>query len=437
MKIGVFTNNYLPAVSGVGISIENFRVELTKLGHQVFIFAPNYKEAKTEKQFNGGPENIFRFPSLELGKDIKYYSLVLPFTPKIDHVIKGVGLDIIHSQHPYWVGQIAMWYAKRLKLPLVFTYHTLYEEYSHYVPMVPQPLLKWYLKKSSLEYALKSDAVVAPSQSVKQMLESRIEKYISSLKISAKYFSKNLSVEIVPSGINMEKFNPPHRRTENRKTIREKYGITDNDIALLCICRLAPEKNLDFLIRSLASILNPLAGNKSSSENVYLMLVGGGSYKEYLAALAREFGIGSKIKFVGPISNDRIADYYKAGDVFVYSSLTETQGIVLIEALASGLPVAAVDASGSRDVITNDENGFLTKNDAAEFREKVRCLINDLELRKKFSQAAFKTANNYSIENCTQKLLAVYEKAIERKKSLAVLDRPADIPKLFKKIYVY
>lgn len=416
MKIGVFTNNYLPAVSGVGVSIENFRVELIKLGHQVFIFAPNYKEIKTEKQFNGGPENIFRFPSLELGKDIKYYSLVLPFTPKIDHVIKGAGLDIVHSQHPYWVGQTAMWYAKRLKLPLVFTYHTLYEEYSHYVPIVPQPLLKWYLKKSSLEYALKSDAVVAPSQSVKQMLESRIAKYISSLKISAKYFSKNLSVEVVPSGIDMEKF-----KNGDRKAIREKYGITDNDIALLCICRLAPEKNLDFLIRSLALILNPPAGNKSSSENVYLMLVGGGSYKEYLEALANEFGVGDKIKFIGSISNDKIADYYKAGDVFVYSSLTETQGIILVEAMASGLPVVAVDASGSRDVITNDENGFLTKNDAGEFRGKVKYLIDDWDLRKRFSQAAIETAKDYSIENCTRKLFHVYEQAIERKKSLVAV----------------
>lgn len=410
MKIGVFTNNYLPMVSGVGISIENFRVELTKLGHQIFIFAPDYKETKLAKRPAANAKNVFRFPSLGLGKNTSHYSLALPFTLKVDRIVKQAGLDIIHSQHPYWIGQTAMWYARRLKLPLVFTYHTIYEEYSHYIPVVPQPLLKWYLKKSSLEYALKSDAVVTPSQSVKQMLESRIEKYISSLKISAKYFSKNLSIEVVPSGIDMEKF-----KNGDRKAIREKYDITDDDIVLLCVCRLAPEKNLDFLIRSLAPILNSSAGG-----NIYLMLVGGGgSYLEYLRALANEFELGDKIKFTGSISNDKIADYYKAGDVFVHSSLTETQGLILTEALASGLPIVAVDASGSRDVITNNENGFLTENNPAEFRGKVKYLIDNLELRKKFSQAAPDSAKDYSVANCAKKLLLVYEKAIEKRKSLA------------------
>lgn len=410
MRIGIFTNNYLPSTSGVTISVENFRKELTRLGHQALIFAPNYKETKFERKILDRKKNIFRFPSIRLGKDTSYYSLAFPFTPKIDYIIKNSSLDIIHSQHPYWVGQTAMWYSKRLKLPLVFTYHTLYEEYSHYVPILPQTLVKWYLKKSSLEYALKSDIVVAPSQSVKTMLEKRVSEYLSSIKIGIKDYSGQLPIRVIPSGIDLEKF-----KNGDGKIIREKYGITDNDVILLCVCRLAPEKNLDFLIRSLASILNSSAG-----ENVYLMLVGGGgSYAEYLRALANKFKLGDKIKFTGAIPNDKIADYYKAGDVFVYSSVTETQGLILIEALASGLPVVAVDASGSRDTIINNKNGFLTKDDEAEFGEKVKYLIDNLELRKKFSQAAIETAKNYSIENCAKKLLQVYEMAIESRKSLA------------------
>lgn len=410
MRIGIFTNNYFPAVSGVAISVENFRIELTRLGHQVFIFAPNYKEIKLAKRPAANAKNVFRFPSLGLGKNTSYYSLALPFTLKIDRIVRQAGLDILHSQHPYWIGQTAMWYARRLKLPLVFTYHTIYEEYSHYIPIVPQPLLKWYLKKSSLDYALKSDAVIAPGQSVKSMLENRIAKYVSSLRIGVRYFSKGLPIEVVPSGIDVEKF-----KNGNRKFVREKYGIADNDIILLCVCRLAPEKNLDFLIRSLAPILNSSAGG-----NIYLMLVGGGgSYREYLKALANEFELSSKIKFTGSISNDKITDYYKAGDVFVHSSVTETQGLILTEALASGLPVVAVDASGSRDVITNNENGFLTENNPAEFREKVKFLIDNLELRKKLSRAALDSAKDYSVESCAKKLLQVYEMAIESRKSLA------------------
>lgn len=409
MRIGIFTNNYFPAVSGVAISVENFRIELTRIGHQVFIFAPNYKETKLVKRSAVKTENVFRFPSLGLGKNTSYYSLALPFTLKIDRIVKQAGLDIIHSQHPYWIGQTAMWYARRLKLPLVFTYHTIYEEYSHYIPVVPQPLLKWYLKKSSLDYALKSDAVIAPSQSVKSILENRIAKYVSSLRIGARYFSKDLPIEVVPSGINVEKF-----KNGDGKIIRKQYGITDNDTVLLCVCRLAPEKNLDFLIRSLAPILN-----SSDGGNIYLMLVGGGgSYLEYLKALVNEFELGNKIKFTGSVSNDKIANYYKAGDVFVHSSVTETQGLILTEALASGLPVVAVDALGSRDVIINNENGFLTENNPVEFRGKVKYLIDNLELRKKFSRATLDSAKDYSVENCTQKLLVVYEKAVEKKKSL-------------------
>lgn len=402
MRIGIFTNNYLSLSSGITISIENFRKELTRLGHQVFVFAPNYKKKTSALGAEDG--KVFRFPAVGLGKGMFDYSVAIPFTPKIDRIIKRLDLDIIHSQHPFWIGQTGMWYAKKLKLPLVFTYHTLYEEYSRYVPIVPQRLLKWYLKKSSLEYVLKSDLVVAPSESVKIMLEKRIKEYLSSLYANLKDTENNLSIRVIPSGIDVGKF-----REGNKEEVRAKYELASDDVLLLCVCRLGHEKNLDFLVRSLELLLK-------QRKNARLLMVGDGPYRPNLEELVKALSLEGKIIFSGFVANDKIVDYYKAADVFVYSSITETQGLILAEALLSGLPVVAVDASGSRDVVKDGENGFLTAESQADFREKVEKIINDRELRDKFKNQAVKSAEEYSIENCARKLIAAYEEAVKMKK---------------------
>lgn len=396
MRIAIFTNNYLPSTSGVAVSIENFNNELTRLGHQVFIFAPGY-----EGQFSD-PENVFRFPAVELGKNSFHYRIALPFTPKIDRLVKEGGFDIIHSQHPFWIGQTAMWYAKRIKKPLVFTYHTLYEEYSHYVPVVPQSFLKWYLKKTSLEYALKSKRIIAPSQSVKEMLEKRVKQYLDQEGI-IRYQKEDLSIRVVPSGINVEKF-----QTSDGEEVRSKYGFKENDIVLECVCRMAREKNLEFLLRSLMPTLKNI-------KNVYLMMVGHGNYIETLAGLAKGMGIENKVRFTGLVPNSEVARYYKAGNIFVYTSTTETQGLVLTEALASGLPVVAVSASGINDVIVDNKNGFLVNNnDENAFKNKVEFLIQNADQCQSFKKAAQETAEEYSVENCTKRLIEVYEEAMKK-----------------------
>lgn len=379
--------------------MENFRVQLTKSGHEVFVFAPNYR--RRQALAAADEKKVFRFPSVGLGKDASNYALALPFTPAIDAVVKNSNFDLIHSQHPYWIGQTAMWYARRLKIPLVFTYHTLYEEYSHYVPVVPQTLLKWYLKKSSLEYALKSDVIIAPSQSVKTMLEERVAEYLSSMHIVSvlKKEKQNIHIRVVPSGIDVEKF-----KNADGASIREKYNFKKGDKILLCVCRLAAEKNLDFLVKSLAPLLK-------KDDHIYLMLVGHGPYKENLIALARELSLTDKIKFIGLVPNDKIASYYKAADIFVYASITETQGLIVAEALSAGLPVVAVDASGSRDILVNNKNGFLTAAHQGEFREKVESVIENPNLYQRLRQEALVTAEDYSRENCTKKLIAAYEEA--------------------------
>lgn len=406
-RVGIFTNNYLPRSSGITISIENFRKELTRLGHQVFVFAPNYRGMTDISKEEA--EGVFRFPSLGLGKGMFDYSVALPFTPKIDRIIKKLDLDLIHSQHPFWIGQTGMWYAKKLKIPLVFTYHTLYEEYSHYVPLAPQKFLKWYLKKSSLEYVLKSDLVIAPSESVKTMLEKRIQKYLFSLYANLKETESNLSIKVIPSGIDVGKF-----ENGDRKGVRANYKLKPGDILLLCVCRLGQEKNLDFLIKSLGPLLK-------KRRNTKLLIVGDGPYRSRLEELTRILGLNDKIIFSGFVENSRIVDYYKAADVFVYASVTETQGLILAEALLSGLPVVAVDASGSRDVVKDGENGFLVAESENDFMEKTEKILDNQKLREKLKKQAAKSAESYSLENCTRKLISAYEEAVKTKKQEEVL----------------
>lgn len=395
MRIGIFTNNYLPLISGVAISVDNFRKELLRLGHQVFVFAPGHDGRYID------PEQVFRFPSVELGKNSFHYRVALPFTPTIDRIVKKIDFDVIHSQHPFWIGHTAMWYARRLKKPLVFTYHTMYEEYSHYVPVVPQSFMKWYLKKTSLEYAVKSDLIISPSQSVQEMLQKRITEYFREER-GLPYSFVHVPIRVVPSGIDMEKF-----KTGDGEATRSKYGFRQDDMVLVCVCRLAKEKNLEFLIRSVTPLLR-------SNKDAYLLLVGHGNYRGALEALARELGLASKVHFTGLVPNDEIASHYRAGNIFVYTSITETQGLVLVEALASKLPVVALSAPGIDDVIVDGKNGLLAWGHEDEFRNKVEKLMCNQTLREMLGQAAVKTAENYSQENCTKKLVEAYTEAIHR-----------------------
>jgi len=394
MRIGIFTNNYLPLTSGVAVSIENFRKELIRLGHQVFVFAPGHDGNYVD------PEYVFRFPSMELGKNSFHYRVALPFTPTVDRIVKKANLDVIHSQHPFWIGHTAMWYSRRLKKPLVFTYHTMYEEYSHYVPVVPQSFMKWYLKKISLEYAVKSDLIIAPSPSVEEILQKRVAEYFREEE-GLSHSTLRVPIRVVPSGIDVEKF-----KTSDGEALRKKYGFRQEDTVLVCVCRLAREKNLEFLIRSLAPLLH-------SRKDTYLLLVGHGNYRKTLEILVQELALESKVRFTGLVPNNEIAGHYRMGNIFVYASTTETQGLVLVEALASKLPVVALRAPGIKDVIMDGENGFLVQEDENDFRSKVELVMRDHTMRDKLAEAAVKTADAYSRENCTKRLLEAYTEAAQ------------------------
>jgi len=373
MKIGIFTNIYKPVINGVVNSISSFKKGLEELGHEVYIFAPTCPDYKDDEK------NILRIKSVRLPLQNDYRISLPPLAKKMLDVIKQ--LDVIHTQHPFVMGNYGSFFADIYNKPLIFTHHTQYDKYSHYIPFeqeTVQMFTRWLVK----DYANKCDCVIAPSESIKKML---LNQGIKS------------RIEVVPTGINLDAFGNP-----NREIIRKKYNLSLEQKLLLYAGRIAKEKNLEFLIKSFKLVLN-------KKPNTYLMLVGSRTKKDYLVDLIKKLNLETKVFLVG--HSNAVQNYYGAADLFVFSSVSETQGLVLVEAMAAGIPVVAVDSPGVRDVV-NGKNGFMVQDSIRDFSEKVIKVLDDDKLREKMSQNARKTASSYSIQKMSKRMLKVYKSVL-------------------------
>ena len=382
MRIGIFTNIYLPIVSGVVTIIENYRQELERQGHQVFIFAAENRGYKDENP------RVFRFKSIDLNYKISY-PLPIISSPRISRIIKKINLDIAHTQHFFVCGQIAWYHAKKFNIPLVFTQHTRYEYYTHYVPYLPKEISKPLALSLCAVYANSCDSVIAPTEDIKNSL----------LK-----YKVRTPITILPSGIDLNRF-----IQANGKAIREKYNIGEDKCVLLTVCRLAPEKNISFLLKSFKqiSLKNP---------DVYFIIIGDGPSKKALISESDKIGLKNKIIFTGKVDWQKIPSFYKAADIFLFSSFSEVQPTVITEAMASGLPIIAINANGIKDAVIDGKNGILTSNNVNEFSQAVLRLVEQGELRKRISERAEKMANSFSSEKAAEKLINLYKKLIIQKK---------------------
>ncbi len=397
MKIAIFTNNYLPNPYGVTQSIESFRKQFEKQGHTVYIFAPRwpgYKDADpnacpTENFSKKNFGRVFRYPSIDLKYKISF-PLAIPYSLKIFKILNNLKLDIIHSQHPNLLGTAAAKWAKRKKIPLVFTWHTLYDQYVHFFPLVPKKwAAKWIIKKA-VNYANRADCVITPTESVKEIIKN--------------WGVANKNITSIPSGVDENNF-----VNADRNLIRRKHGIADDEILIFSVCRLTAEKNVEFLFRSIIRILK-------TEKTAKFLVVSDGDLKEKLRKMGKQSGVGNRIIFAGVIARHEIKNYFAAGDIFVYASKSETQGMIVSEAMYMGLPIVAVDATGSRDLIENNVNGFLIKENEERFTEAVLKLTNNEELRKKFGEASTRIAHEkYTDKVCAQKMLEIYNKCIKQR----------------------
>lgn len=383
MRIAIFTNNYLPNPYGVASSIESFRRQFEKNGHQVYIFAPFSKDYTDKNSM------VFRYPSIDLKYKINF-PLPITLSRKNSKILKNLNLDIIYSQHPNLLGTVAMKWARRKNIPLVFTWHTLYDRYTNFVPFIPDKFAANWIIKKAVRYANKADQIVVPTKSIKKIIQN--------------WGVENKNITAIPTGVE-EKI---YQNLDGDK-IRKKYKIKDGEILLLLVSRLTEEKNVEFLFKAVIEILK-------SNSNVKFLVAGEGYLEPELKKIVSDNKLKNKIIFAGLVEKKEIKNYYAAADIFVYSSLSETQGMIISEAMYSGLPIVAVRATGAQDLIEENINGFLVGNNQNEFAEAVDKLIKDKDLRKKFAENSKRIAKEkYTDAVCADKMSEVYEVVINRK----------------------
>ncbi len=320
MNILIFTDTYTPQINGLVTSVNVLKAGLEKLHHTVYIVAPG-------KLFNSPTEkNIIYIPSIPYIFLPEYRTTFL-FSFKLIKLMNKVKFDIIHTHTPFSLGITGALMGKFYKIPVVHTYHTYFEEYIHYLKL-PKFIGRAIAKYFSKWYCNLTNSIIVPSSFMKAVLKS---------------YKINKSINVIPTGINIAKFN-----IKNKNLLRNKYTVSKNTKLLLYAGRLAKEKNLYLLL----DILKDL---KEKYDEIKLMFVGDGPEKTHLHKYAKHLNILNNIIFTGYVARDKIKNFYAASTVFVFPSLTETQGLVLLESMASGIPIVSLYKRGTKSVLPKNK----------------------------------------------------------------------------------
>ena len=392
MRIGIFSETYTPYISGLVTSEVMLKNALEKEGHEVYVVTANLETFKYE--YNP-EERVLKIPGIPAGIYDSRLTSIYPI--QAVNKIKSWKLDVIHSQTEFAIGTFARIFAKQYNIPLVHTYHTMYEDYIHYVT-------KGYFKKSSkklVEYFTKfycdttATELIVPTNKTYKLFK---EKY---------RFDKN--IHIIPTGIEVERFFEENIDKEQLKNVKKTLNISKKDFTILFVGRLAEEKNVEFLIESHKDLID-------KGLNVKLIIVGDGPDKEAYEELAIKLGIEKQVIFTGKASWEDMPYYYHVADVFATASKTETQGLTVIEAMASNVVPVCMRDEAFQSMVTEDLNGlfFETKE---QYKEKIEYLYdNPKELARIDNQARIQ-AEHYGSKNYAISVLEVYERAIKTKES--------------------
>jgi glycosyltransferase involved in cell wall biosynthesis len=377
MKICMMTNTYLPHVGGVARSVSTFAEEYIKNGNDVLVVAP---------QFDGKPlpakseAIVERVPSLRNFNGSEF-SVRLPLAAALSDRLEAFQSDIMHAHHPFLLGDTALRIAMNKNVPIIFTHHTRYEDYTHYVPF--SDTLKEVAIQVPTHFANLCDGVIAPSESLARTIRKR---------------GVTTPMTVIPTGIDVQAF-----ATADRASFRKRMNLPAEATVIGHVGRLALEKNLGYLAEAVALYLK-------SDASARFLVVGDGPWRDEMKALFEKHGVAERLLLAGKRTGRVLREAYRAMDAFVFASQSETQGMVVAEAMAAGLPVVALNASGVREVVRDDHNGFLLPAEAPaeEFaRALARCVVP--AAREKFSRAARETAGQFSREQSARRALAFYE----------------------------
>lgn len=381
MNILILTNTFTPHVGGVARSVESFVGEYRRRGHRVLVVAPEYPDMPEDET------DVVRIDAIQ-NFNASDFSVALPIHPQLGEQVDAFEPDIVHSQHPFLLGITALRLARHRDLPLVFTHHTLYEQYTHYVPG-DSPTLKRFAIELATHYANLCDQVFAPSESIQALLQER---------------GVHSPIAVVPTGIHLERFAQGDGRAWRREA-----GIPEDAWVIGHLGRLAPEKNLEFLAQAAVDFIGRHA-------QAHFLVIGSGPSEKAMREIFARAGLEAHLHIAGILQRQELADALHAMDVFAFASRSETQGIVLTEAMAAGLPVVALDASGAREVVRDKVNGrLLADATPASFSAALQWVRErPPEGRRALQQAALATAEAFSVPRSADKALACYEALADR-----------------------
>ena len=385
LRVAMFTNNYLPFIGGVPISIARLKTGLSALGDAVMVVAPRYRKQPHREA------DVLRVPSLLTMGEKREFRLANPFLPFIRRRVRDFAPDIIHVHHPFWLGSLGVFVARRLKIPVIYTYHTRLEHYAHFVPL-PGALFRNLISHALIRrFANRCDGIVVPTYST--------EEYLRIIGVTTPTL-------VQPTGIEYELLRNADPKEVAR--LRKDLGLGDERV-LISVSRLSDEKNIDFLMDAVDRL------RKECKQPFRVLMIGDGHERRRLQARIKQLGLRDCFTLVGSVPPEDMPKWYALGDLFVFASKSETQGMVILEAMAAGMPVVAVRSSGIDDVVRDGHNGFKTPEDHARWSQRVAKLLTDDELREELSANAQAFAAEYSIEAFAVRIRGLYAETLAQR----------------------
>lgn len=389
LRVLFLSDVYFPRVNGVSTSIRTFRADLQLAGVDSVLVAPAYpRDAPQTTTATAEDARLLRVPSSGVPGDPEDRRMHWTALRRTLERLEG-RFDLVHIQTPFLAHYAGVGFARRRALPVIATYHTLFEEYlHHYVPLLPRSIGAALARRFTRSQCAQLAALVAPSEAMRELLRA---------------YGVAGRIEVIPTGLAPECY-----RRGDGAHFRARFGLPSERRLLLYVGRVAFEKNIDFLLRAFARV-------RSARADVALVIAGEGPARESLRALAAELGVGAQVHFIGYLEREReLADCYAAADVFVFASRTETQGLVLLEALAQGRPVVSTAHMGTASVLKGDGGARIVPEQLEPFAQAVLEVLGDAALAARLREQAQRYAHGWASARMAQRLAALYRELLER-----------------------
>ncbi len=380
MRILMISDVYFPRINGVSTSIQTFRRGLHAAGHETVLIAPEYPVPYTDSP----DQHVIRVPSRYLPRDPEDRIMKQRDLRALRSELKLGDIDLVHIQTPFLAHYHGISIARKLGVPVIETYHTYFEEYlHHYVPLIPRSVMRFVARRFTVSQCAALDALVVPSPAMQKALED---------------YGVRCPMHIIPTGMEMERF-----ASGDGRRFRERLGIPADRPTLVHVGRIAHEKNIDFLLRMFVRVV------KRKPETM-LVVAGEGPALEHCKSYVESLQLSANVRFVGYLSRDReLPDCYSAGDLFVFSSKTETQGLVLLEAMACGTPVVSTAYMGTADIVKPERGARVAPDNEEGFANLVIELLNDPARRHAMTEQAREYAATWSATAMAHRMADLYQ----------------------------